>query len=362
MVSIIPGIESRAPERTETRSGRFLSPSFFADRFLDLGQRRRDLGLEPFRIGAFVLVKISADFGRDREPGRHRQADAGHLREVGALAAEQRLHVSGAVGFAVAKVVNVARRFFGLGLGFRGGLRAGGFVFLAMRNGSCGGSANRKRVSSVNAAARSLQGRNYSGKSRKRLGPFLELSQPCRRFSLGINFKKNTPDPFGNGAGRGLLANSAIAGWSSIPGRAFCRTAPSRTTALAPHFVHNPPGFIGDVVHSLVTRGGAGNPRSPYFFAGAAQTARSSRPRGRNATAPRRWEETPRRALRYCSCAAGSASSTSSIASAKSSTPGHRHDDDIAMALAVFGDAQEAPAPVLTQIDREKFPLNLQLP
>jgi hypothetical protein len=33
MVSIIPGIEARAPERTETRSGFFGSPNFFPSFF-----------------------------------------------------------------------------------------------------------------------------------------------------------------------------------------------------------------------------------------------------------------------------------------------------------------------------------------
>lgn len=40
-------------------------------------------------------------FGGDREPGRHRHADAHHVREAGALAAEQAAHVipGAGVGF-----------------------------------------------------------------------------------------------------------------------------------------------------------------------------------------------------------------------------------------------------------------------
>ena len=40
---------------------------------------------------------------------------------------------------------------------------------------------------------------------------------------------------------------------------------------------------------------------------------------------------------------------------------GHGNDDDIAMPLAVFGDAEETAASVFAQIDREKLPLDLQL-
>jgi len=47
---------------------------------------------EPVRHAA-VLQVIAARLGGNREAGGHGQADVGHLGEVGALAAEQVLHV-----------------------------------------------------------------------------------------------------------------------------------------------------------------------------------------------------------------------------------------------------------------------------
>ena len=100
----MPGIESRAPERTETSSGFFRSPNFLpvccsseATPALHLLAQRR-------RIRPLVGVVVGADLGRDREPGRHRQPDAAHLGEVRALAAEQRLHRPVAVGLAAEEV------------------------------------------------------------------------------------------------------------------------------------------------------------------------------------------------------------------------------------------------------------------
>ena len=67
MVSIIPGMESRAPDLTETSKGSFLIAKFFPDGFLDFCQRRRDLRLQLWRIGPVMSVKVSAYFGRDGE-------------------------------------------------------------------------------------------------------------------------------------------------------------------------------------------------------------------------------------------------------------------------------------------------------
>ena len=39
----------------------------------------------------------------------------------------------------------------------------------------------------------------------------------------------------------------------------------------------------------------------------------------------------------------------------------HRHDDDVAMALAILGDPEEFAAAVFAQIDREKLSFDLQL-
>ena len=65
-----------------------------------------DLRVDFLRQRFAVRVEPGADFRSDREPGRHRQADARHLREVRALAAEQRLHLAVAVSLAVAKEIN----------------------------------------------------------------------------------------------------------------------------------------------------------------------------------------------------------------------------------------------------------------
>ena len=106
----MPGIESRAPERTETSSGFFRSPNFLpvccsseAIAALHLLAQRR-------RIRPLVGVVVGADLGGDREPGRHRQPDAAHLGEVRALAAEQRLHRSVAVRLAAEEVDVLSRR------------------------------------------------------------------------------------------------------------------------------------------------------------------------------------------------------------------------------------------------------------
>ena len=108
MVSIMPGMESRAPERTETSKGRSLSPSFLPTDFSTFASAASTSASSPRRISALVLGKIGADFGRDREPGRNWQTDSRHLGEIGAFPPEQRLHVAGAVRFAITKVINAA--------------------------------------------------------------------------------------------------------------------------------------------------------------------------------------------------------------------------------------------------------------
>ena len=118
IVSIMPGIESRAPERTETSNGRSLSPSFFPTDFSTFASAASTAASSAFGIGALVFGEVSADFGRDGETWRDRQTDACHLGEVGAFAAEERFHVAGAIGLAVAKVIYLAARFPGSDFGF----------------------------------------------------------------------------------------------------------------------------------------------------------------------------------------------------------------------------------------------------
>jgi len=95
----MPGIESRAPERTAT--GRCL-PAVGPN----VGAHALVLVLHAGGVGALVGVVVGADFGRDREAGRHRETDAGHFGEVRAFAAEEGLHRAVAVSFAVAPGVD----------------------------------------------------------------------------------------------------------------------------------------------------------------------------------------------------------------------------------------------------------------
>ena len=92
------------------------------DRVTELGAHdllhRRDAGVHLAvqfrRVGLLVVVEVGADLGRDREPGRHRQADAAHLGQVRALAAEQGLHAAVPVALAVAERVDPLGGLHGL--------------------------------------------------------------------------------------------------------------------------------------------------------------------------------------------------------------------------------------------------------
>ena len=90
-VSIIPGIENAAPERTDTSSGSVRITEPLARLRFERGACLRDFVHQP--VGHHVAcghVRI-ARFGGDGEAGRHGQAELGHLGEVGALAAEEEL-------------------------------------------------------------------------------------------------------------------------------------------------------------------------------------------------------------------------------------------------------------------------------
>ena len=106
-VSIMPGIESRAPERQESSSGLVASPNLAPIDFSILLQGLGDLVLQLGRVLPAVGVEVGADVGGEGEAGGHGQADVGHLGEVGALAAEQVLHVGPAVRLAAAEEVDV---------------------------------------------------------------------------------------------------------------------------------------------------------------------------------------------------------------------------------------------------------------
>ena len=74
-----------------------------AGQLADMVERLFDLRLQFLRIGFVVRVEIGADRGRNGEAGRHRQAEIGHLGEIGALAAQQIAQARFAFGLAVAE-------------------------------------------------------------------------------------------------------------------------------------------------------------------------------------------------------------------------------------------------------------------
>ena len=91
--------EYKAPEsKTVSMSGRWWTELYFDG----------DQTGIPTEDG---LIYAYADFGGYGESGRHGEADAGHLGEVGAFAAEEGLHGAVAVGFFVPPGVNVFRCF-----------------------------------------------------------------------------------------------------------------------------------------------------------------------------------------------------------------------------------------------------------
>jgi len=78
-----------------------------AHHFFDLGHGGLQLLLESGRKLVVMLVIVNAGLGADGEAGRHRDADVGHLGQVGALAAENIFHRGVAFGAAGGERVNV---------------------------------------------------------------------------------------------------------------------------------------------------------------------------------------------------------------------------------------------------------------
>ena len=87
-MSIIPGIEIAAPERTETSSGSPASPKRFPVFCSSRANVLGDLGLEAIREVALGHVG-AAGVGRDRETGGNREPERCHLGEADSLSAEQ---------------------------------------------------------------------------------------------------------------------------------------------------------------------------------------------------------------------------------------------------------------------------------
>ena len=80
-----------------------------AGKAADLIERPVDLRFQLRRIGLAVIVIIGAELGGDREPGRNRQPEIGHFREVGPLAAEQVLQPRIALRLAVTESIHPLR-------------------------------------------------------------------------------------------------------------------------------------------------------------------------------------------------------------------------------------------------------------
>ena len=88
----MPGIDTGAPERTDTSSGSLGVAEAGAELLLDQASAASTCAFKLVGIGPCVVVEPGADLGGDGEARRDRQAEIAHLGEVGALAAEQRLH------------------------------------------------------------------------------------------------------------------------------------------------------------------------------------------------------------------------------------------------------------------------------
>ena len=90
----MPGIDARAPERTDTSSGFSGEPNFFARYMLKLCDIVINIALKAFGQTFSVFIIHIACFGCYCEALGYRESENGHFREVGALAAKQLTHLS----------------------------------------------------------------------------------------------------------------------------------------------------------------------------------------------------------------------------------------------------------------------------
>jgi hypothetical protein len=93
MVSIMPGMDSRAPERTEKSSGILLAaenlPCCFSTALTAaLTSAARLEGYFPAG-----LREVRAHFRGDGEAGRNGETDSGHFGKIGTLATKEVLHL-----------------------------------------------------------------------------------------------------------------------------------------------------------------------------------------------------------------------------------------------------------------------------
>jgi hypothetical protein len=105
----MPGIETRAPERTDSSSGLSGSPKTASCDLANLDQR---FGYSAFEtIGHVAAIVIVPDTGlrSDGQARRHRQAEMAHLGQVCALSAQEISIRSRAFRLPVAKSVDPFR-------------------------------------------------------------------------------------------------------------------------------------------------------------------------------------------------------------------------------------------------------------
>ncbi len=89
----MPGIDTRAPERTETRSGSAGSPKRRPNSCSTSARAARASFLTRAAQPTPHLLELGTGLGGDGEARRHRYAEAGHLCETRALASEKLAHV-----------------------------------------------------------------------------------------------------------------------------------------------------------------------------------------------------------------------------------------------------------------------------
>ena len=103
----MPGIETRAPDRTETSSGFGGSPNIAVGRALDMRDAMRDLIGQAIRKGFAIGIIGSAHLSGDRKARRDGQTNRRHPIKVRAFAAKQVFGKPVAIGNAAAETVHI---------------------------------------------------------------------------------------------------------------------------------------------------------------------------------------------------------------------------------------------------------------
>ena len=205
-MSIIPGIENGAPERTETSSGSTSSPSRLPMSASSARGRLGDLVHQP--VGQRVAcghVRL-ARLGRDREARRDREAELRHLGEVRALAAEQELLLLAAF----LEGVHVLHHLF-LRLGWRAASRPPAYGRACRgRPVRCGPAATRRRCRAPTIGP--ICGTRQRDDERdRRVGERTARSRPCcRRRGRARRFRSFLPSvcPVSASTGRGRAGHT----------------------------------------------------------------------------------------------------------------------------------------------------------